>query len=124
MTQPNSIKVRKQSRLLQLSWDDCFAELSFEFLRVHSPSAEVRGHGQGNEVLQVGKQEVDLLSLQPVGHYGVQLSFNDGHDSGIYSWDYLRHLADNHASLWQQYLQRLQQAGASREAGSLIFKQL
>lgn len=124
MNTPTAIKVRKQSRVLQLLWPDYQAELAFEYLRVLSPSAEVRGHGQGNEVLQVGKQDVELLAVTPVGHYGLQLSFNDGHDSGIFSWDYLYQLSEEHDRRWADYLQRLQAAGASRVAENLLFKSL
>jgi DUF971 family protein len=90
-------------------------ELSYEFLRVHSPSAEVRGHGPGQEVLQTGKQGVDIVALEPVGTYAVQPRFSDGHATGIYSWEYLYELGSNRDSLWRDYLQRLQKAGARRE---------
>jgi DUF971 family protein len=88
--------------------------LPCEFLRVHSPSAEVRGHGPGQEVLQTGKQDVNITAIEPVGAYGVRLVFTDGHDTGLYSWEYLHHLGVNHGKLWQDYLDRLQQAGVSR----------
>jgi DUF971 family protein len=88
--------------------------LAYEFLRVHSPSAEVRGHGPGQEVLQVGKREVDIRSLEPVGSYAVQPTFSDGHATGIYSWDYLQHLGENQERLWAEYLDRLKAAGAGR----------
>jgi len=90
-------------------------ELPYEFLRVYSPSAEVRGHGPGQEVLQTGKKEIEILDLEPVGTYAVQPKFSDGHATGIYSWDYLYELGTNHASLWQTYLERLGAAGARRE---------
>ena len=89
--------------------------LPFEFLRVHSPSAEVRGHGPGQEVLQTGKREVDVLGLEPVGSYAVQPSFSDGHSTGIYSWEYLYQLGENQDRLWKDYLAKLEAAGASRE---------
>ena len=89
--------------------------LPYEFLRVHSPSAEVRGHGPGQEVLQVGKRLVEIRSLEPVGSYAVQPQFSDGHSTGIYSWDYLYELGENQERLWSEYLQKLEQAGASRE---------
>lgn len=92
--------------------------LGYEFLRVHSPSAEVRGHGPGQEVLQTGKIKVGITALDPVGSYAVQPTFSDGHATGIYSWDYLYELGANQDSLWQQYLKRLEQAGASREVDS------
>ena len=90
--------------------------LPFEFLRVYSPSAEVRGHGPGQEVLQTGKREVGIVSLEPVGSYAVQPTFSDGHDTGIYSWDYLHELGTNQERLWQDYLRRMKEAGASRES--------
>jgi DUF971 family protein len=88
--------------------------LPYEFLRVHSPSAEVRGHGAGQEVLQVGKREVEIRSLEPVGSYAVQPAFSDDHATGIYSWEYLYHLGENQDRLWTEYLGKLEKAGASR----------
>jgi DUF971 family protein len=93
-------------------------ELSYEFLRVYSPSAEVRGHGPGQEVLQVGKKNIEITAIEPVGSYAVQPRFSDGHDSGLYSWDYLYEIGSDRDRLWQQYLERLQAAGASREPGA------
>jgi DUF971 family protein len=113
---PTQIVVHKQSRILELSFDDGSGfRLPFEFLRVHSPSAEVRGHGPGQEVLQVGKKDVGIDAVEPVGHYAIQPRFSDGHDTGIFSWDYLHWLGTNQASLWQAYLDRLEAAGASRD---------
>lgn len=113
---PTRIVVHRQSRVLEVEFDDGNAfRLPFEFLRVYSPSAEVRGHGPGQEVLQPGKRKVDLLGLEPVGNYAVQPRFSDGHVTGLYSWDYLHWLGANQQSLWQDYLQRLEAAGASRE---------
>ncbi len=113
---PTEIKLHQKSRVLEVSFSDGSRfELPYEFLRVHSPSAEVRGHGPGQEVLQSGKKEVDILSLEPVGSYAVQPHFSDGHGTGIYSWDYLRELGANRESLWQAYLKRLEAAGARRE---------
>jgi DUF971 family protein len=89
--------------------------LAYEFLRVHSPSAEVRGHGPGQEVLQTGKRAIEVLSLEPVGSYAVQPVFSDGHSTGIFSWDYLYELGENHERLWSAYLARLSTAGASRD---------
>lgn len=89
--------------------------LSCEYLRVFSPSAEVRGHGPGQEVLQAGKRKVNIVAIEPVGHYAVKLTFSDGHDSGIYSWDYLHDLGSNLDANWRDYLARLQAAGASRD---------
>lgn len=113
---PTRIVVHRQSRVLEVEFDDGNTfRLPFEFLRVYSPSAEVRGHGPGQEVLQPGKRKVDLLGLGPVGNYAVQPRFSDGHVTGLYSWDYLHWLGANQQSLWQDYLQRLEAAGASRE---------
>ena len=112
---PIEIKLRQKSRRMEISFTDgaCF-ELSYEFLRVHSPSAEVRGHGPGQEVLQEGKINVEILELEPVGTYGVQPRYSDGHASGIYSWRYLYELGRERERLWQLYLDRLAAAGASR----------
>ena len=116
---PSEIKLHQKSRQMEISFADGRRfELSYEFLRVHSPSAEVRGHGPGQEVLQVGKKDVDITAIEPVGNYAVQPRFSDGHDSGLYSWDYLYDLGSNHDQLWQQYLQRMRAAGASREHGA------
>ena len=113
---PTEIKLHQKSRVLEISYSDGSRfELPYEFLRVYSPSAEVRGHGPGQEVLQVGKKEVEILSLEPVGSYAVQPNFSDGHATGIYSWDYLYEIGANRASLWQDYLKRLEAAGARRE---------
>ena len=111
---PTEIKLHQKSRQMEISFADGKRfELSYEFLRVYSPSAEVRGHGPGQEVLQVGKQNVDITAIEPVGSYAVQPRFSDGHDSGLYSWDYLYELGLDRDQLWQQYLQRMQAAGAS-----------
>ena len=117
--QPTEIKLHQKSRLMELVFSDGSRfELSYELLRVYSPSAEVRGHGPGQEVLQVGKRDVGITALEPSGSYAVTPSFSDGHSTGIYSWDYLYWLGQNRDSLWQQYLERLAAAGASRESGS------
>ncbi|MBM95416.1 MAG: 1-(5-phosphoribosyl)-5-((5-phosphoribosylamino)methylideneamino)imidazole-4-carboxamide isomerase [Oceanospirillaceae bacterium] len=121
---PESIKVRKSSRCVEFTFDGDTTALSFEFLRVYSPSAEVRGHGIGNGVLQTGKKDVVLLQMEPSGNYALKLVFDDGHDSGLYDWKYLRHLCRNREALWQEYLDNLQQAGASRETGLINFKSL
>jgi len=114
---PTEIKLHQKSRVLEIVFSDgAHFELPFEFLRVSSPSAEVRGHGPGQEVLQPGKKNVDITSLEPVGSYAVQPQFSDGHNTGIYTWDYLYELGADHAALWQKYLERLKSAGASREA--------
>jgi DUF971 family protein len=116
---PTEIKLHQKSRQMEISFADGKRfELSYEFLRVYSPSAEVRGHGPGQEVLQTGKQDIDITAIEPVGSYAVQPKFSDGHDSGLYSWDYLYELGSDRDQLWQQYLQRLQAAGASREPGA------
>jgi len=115
---PTAITIRTQSRLLDIAFDDGVAfSLPFELLRVYSPSAEVRGHGAGQEILQTGKREVLLTALEPVGNYAVQPRFSDGHDSGIYSWDYLYWLGSNQKRLWDEYGQRLETAGHTRESG-------
>ena len=114
---PEEIRVRSGGSSLVLIYPDLGeVNLSAEFLRVYSPSAEVRGHGQGNEVLQIGKEDVKITGVDPVGNYAVKLIFSDGHDSGLYSWDILHEFARNHAALWQSYLQRLEQAGHQRKA--------
>ena len=116
---PTELKLRLKSRLLSLTFDDgAQFELSFEYLRVHSPSAEVRGHGAGQEVLQAGKRDVLVTAINPVGHYAVQLVFDDGHDSGLFSWTYLHELGRDRAAKWQAYLDRLESAGYSREPPS------
>ena len=119
---PTEIKLHQKSRRMELVFSDGSRfELSYELLRVYSPSAEVRGHGPGQEVLQVGKRDVDILSLEPSGSYAVQPTFSDGHSTGIYSWDYLYWLGKNRETLWREYLERLEQAGASREPGPAPF---
>ena len=113
---PTEIVLHAKSRVLEISFSDGRRfELPYEFLRVYSPSAEVRGHGPGQEVLQTGKKEVDILSLEPVGSYAVQPHFSDGHATGIYSWDYLYELGVNRQAMWHSYLERLKSAGARRE---------
>lgn len=113
---PTEIKLHKASRILEIAFDDGKRfEMPFEYLRVYSPSAEVRGHGPGQEVLQVGKQYVDIDRIEPVGQYAVVLEFSDKHNSGIYSWDYLYDLGENYAGNWESYLNRMAAAGASRE---------
>lgn len=117
---PSEIKLHQKSHMLEIAFSDGKRfELSCEFLRVYSPSAEVRGHGPGQEVLQVGKKDVEITDIQPVGSYAVQLVFSDGHDSGLYSWDYLYDLGVNQEKLWQQYLARMAEAGAKRESSAI-----
>lgn len=116
---PTEITLHKKSRTLELSFEDGGRyQLPAEFLRVCSPSAEVRGHGPGQETLQTGKRNVEITALEPVGNYAVQPTFSDGHNTGIYSWDWLYHLAVNHESLWAEYLERLEKFGASRDIDS------
>ena len=115
--QPTSITVHQQSRVLEVGFSDgCSFRIPFELMRVYSPSAEVQGHGPGQEVLQTGKREVDLTALEPVGNYAVQPSFSDGHETGIFSWDYLYFLGSQQDELWARYQQRLQDAGVDRDA--------
>ena len=114
---PQALTVHAQSRVLEVAFSDgAQFRLPFELLRVYSPSAEVQGHGPGQEVLQTGKRDVDLVALDPVGNYAVQPRFSDGHDTGIYSWDYLYHLGADQQALWDAYLERLQAAGLDRDA--------
>ena len=109
---PLSLKVRTRSRVLEVAFSDGSQfELPFEYLRVFSPSAEVRGHGPGQETLQIGKQNVQIKKAEPVGHYAVRLVFDDGHDSGLYTWAYLHELGREHAKKWQGYLDRLKDLG-------------
>ncbi|MCB1939729.1 MAG: DUF971 domain-containing protein [Rhodocyclaceae bacterium] len=113
---PTDIVLHTRSRVLEIAFDNgARYRLPFEFLRVHSPSAEVRGHGIGQEVLQSGKRDVLINAIEPVGNYAVKLVFSDGHDSGLYSWDYLASLGAHQDALWQAYLERLTAAGASRD---------
>ena len=114
---PTEIKLHQKSRLLEISYADGKTfSLPCEFLRVYSPSAEVRGHGPGQETLQTGKRKVDILSVDPVGSYAIQPRFSDGHATGIYAWDYLHSLGRDHDKLWAEYLEKLVDAGASRDA--------
>ena len=109
---PVEIKLRRQSRVLDVAFDDGQRyELPFEYLRVYSPSAEVRGHGPGQETLQLGKHEVLVRAVDPIGNYAVRLVFDDGHDTGLYTWGYLYELGVTRAAKWQQYLDRLQKLG-------------
>lgn len=113
----SKLHYHKKSKLLDIQFDNGdTASLSAEFLRVHSPSAEVRGHGQAEPNLVTNKQDVAINQLKPVGHYAIQITFDDGHQSGLYSFDYLAHLCEQHTTLWQTYLQRLKQANAQRNA--------
>lgn len=114
--QPVEIRLHQASRVLEVGYADGKSfRLPCEFLRVYSPSAEVRGHGPGQEVLQVGKKDVNITKVEPVGNYAVQLTFSDGHDTGIYSWDLLYDYGHRQDEMWQHYLRRMEEAGASRE---------
>jgi DUF971 family protein len=114
---PNNVVVHQQSKVLELAYEDGNSyRLPFELLRVLSPSAEVQGHGPGQETLQTGKREVLIANLEPVGHYALKPSFSDGHDSGLYSWDFLRFLCENQDQLWKEHLDKLAAAGLDRDA--------
>lgn len=114
--QPTSITVHQQSRVLEVGFADGQQfRIPFELMRVYSPSAEVKGHGPGQETLQTGKRLVGLVSLEPVGNYAVQPTFSDGHNTGIFSWEYLYFLGSQEAQLWRDYEERLRQAGAGRD---------
>lgn len=112
---PTSIRLRRQSKLLEIGWaDGSVVELPCELLRVYSPSAEVRGHGDGQRILQTGKKHVNISAVEPVGNYAVRLVFDDGHDTGIYTWAFLRDLGDHQETRWAEYLEELAQANGSR----------
>jgi len=114
---PTEIKLHQASHVLEIHFDNGRAfRLPYELLRVYSPSAEVRGHGPGQEVLQIGKRDVTIASVEPVGHYAIRPAFSDGHNTGIYSWDFLYDLGARQDELWKRYLDQLAAAGASREA--------
>ena len=113
---PTNVVVHQQSKVLELTYgDDKTYRLPFELLRVLSPSAEVQGHGPGQETLQTGKREVLIANIEPVGHYALKPSFSDGHDSGLYTWDFLRFLCENQEALWQEHLDKLAAAGLDRD---------
>jgi DUF971 family protein len=117
---PSSLTVHGQSRVLEVSFSDgAHFRLPFELMRIYSPSAEVAGHGPGQEVLQTGKRDVEITELEPVGNYAVQPSFSDGHDTGIFSWDYLYFLGAQQEQLWAEYERRLKEAGVDRDAPML-----
>jgi len=114
---PTEITLHQQSRTLEIAFDDgAHYTLPAEFLRVHSPSAEVRGHGKGQETLQVGKRNVAISGIEPVGQYALQISFDDGHDTGLFSWEYLHELGRYQDAMWHDYLTKLEAAGASRDS--------
>ena len=113
---PIDIRLHQTSKLLEIKFDnntECM--LSCEFLRVHSPSAEVRGHGAGQETLQLGKENVNISAIEPIGNYAVKLVFDDGHDTGLYSWDYLYYCGQHYEAMWQDYVAKLEMAGYKRE---------
>lgn len=113
---PTDIRLHQASRLLEIHFDnDTECMLSCEFLRVYSPSAEVRGHGAGQEVLQIGKEDVNITAIEPVGNYAIKLVFSDGHDTGLYSWDYLHYLAAHYEPMWMDYIAKLEAAGHKRK---------
>jgi len=114
-TPPSKINLNKAKTILTVTFDDIDYELSAEFLRVYSPSAEVVGHGPGQETLQVGKENVTITNIQPTGNYAIVLFFSDGHDTGIYSWSHLNNLAVNKKQLWLQYLEKLKEIGHNHE---------
>ena len=114
---PTDINLHQKSKVLEIAFDDGKRfQLPCEYLRVYSPSAEVRGHGPGQEVLQVGKEQVNITSVEAVGNYAVKFDFDDGHNTGIYSWETLYQLGENYDELWQEYLQRLEKAGHKRKS--------
>ncbi|MBA3582852.1 MAG: DUF971 domain-containing protein [Gammaproteobacteria bacterium] len=116
MPVPINIQLHKKSRILEIEFEDNVrAQLPCEYLRVYSPSAAVRGHGEGEGVLQIGKEEVGIQDIQPIGHYAIQLIFDDGHDTGFYTWDYLYSLSTEYEQKWQAYLDRLVAAGHTRK---------
>jgi DUF971 family protein len=113
---PSELKLRRRSRVLEVRYPDGRVDqLTFEYLRTHSPSAEVQGHGPGQDVLQIAKENVQVIGLEPVGQYAVRLTFDDGHDTGLYTWKHLRELADRYEEYWARYLKRLDQIGYQRK---------
>ena len=120
---PTLIELHQKSHVLEIGFSDGKTfSLPYEFLRVYSPSAEVRGHGPGQETLQIGKKEVDIKAAEPVGTYAMVLIFSDGHETGIYTWEYLHNMGINQETMWQEYLQRMTDAGAKREPAPNIIK--
>jgi len=116
MPRPVEIKLHQKSRVLELAFDDDYScHLSCEYLRVMSPSAEVKGHGPGQEVLQTHKEEVGISEIEPAGNYAIKIKFDDGHDTGLYTWDYLHGLGKNYEANWQAYLDKLSEAGITRQ---------
>jgi DUF971 family protein len=115
--QPTALTLHQASRMLEVGFDDgTVFHIPFELMRVYSPSAEVQGHGPGQEVLQTGKRDVQIVALEPVGRYAVKPTFSDGHESGLFTWEYLHRLGSQQDSLWQRYLERVAAAGTERDA--------
>ncbi len=120
---PTQIELHQKSRVLDIAFSDGkHFSLPYEFLRVYSPSAEVRGHGPGQETLQVGKKDVEVTAAEPVGTYAMQITFSDGHDTGLYSWEYLHSMGIKQQSMWDDYLNKMEAAGAKREPAPNILK--
>ena len=118
---PTALTVHSQSRILEIAFSDgAQFKIPFELMRIYSPSAEVQGHGPGQEVLQTGKREVNVVELEPIGNYAVKPVFSDGHESGLFTWDYLYHLGADQSRLWDDYNRRLQAAGALRDAPMVV----
>jgi DUF971 family protein len=122
MNSPQKIKLHKQSQQLELQFADANYFFPAEFLRVHSPSAEVKGHGPSQEVLQFGKKDVQISQLEAAGNYGLKIHFSDGHNTGIFTWNYLQQLGTHQAQIWQDYLEKLHKAGKSRERDTQVVK--
>ena len=118
---PTALTVHSQSRLLEIAFSDgAQFKIPFELMRIYSPSAEVQGHGPGQEILQTGKREVNVVELEPIGNYAVKPVFSDGHESGLFTWDYLYHLGADQTQLWDDYERRLQAAGVARDAPMVV----
>ena len=118
---PTALTVHSQSRVLEIAFSDGAAfRIPFELMRIYSPSAEVQGHGPGQEILQTGKREVGVVELEPIGNYAVKPVFSDGHESGLFTWDYLYHLGADESRLWEDYQRRLQAAGVERDAPMVV----
>lgn len=118
---PTALTVHSQSRILEIAFSDgAQFKIPFELMRIYSPSAEVQGHGPGQEILQTGKREVNVVELEPIGNYAVKPVFSDGHESGLFTWDYLYHLGADQTQLWDDYERRLQAAGVARDAAMVV----
>ncbi len=118
---PTALTVHSQSRILEIAFSDgAQFRIPFELMRIYSPSAEVQGHGPGQEILQTGKREVNVVELEPIGNYAVKPVFSDGHESGLFTWDYLYHLGAEQTQLWDDYERRLQAAGVARDAPMVV----